>query len=131
MSYNIKAYNINDFIRKTASGKIDLNKSIEIVHELANAANFYPDHNILVDMRDTTIENASMSTMLQITFEMVNYRSVFKNKIANLIPDEPERIKIAHKFCECLIFSGFDYEFFVDYEAAIEWLSNISVLGKA
>jgi hypothetical protein len=33
------------------------------------------------------------------------------------------------KIYACLSFSGFEYEFFVDYEAAIEWLSDISEIG--
>lgn len=126
MTKNIKIYNVNDFIRKTPSGKIDYSKSIAIVQELARAANFHPDHNILVDMRDTTLGKINMSTLFQITFEMGYYKSFFKNKIANLIPDDPERIKIAEQFKSCLDFSEFEYEFFVNYEAAIEWFSDVS-----
>jgi len=130
MVNDIKIYKVNDFIRKTASGEIDTNKSIEIVRELAHATNFHPDHNILMDLRDTTLKGMDVNTLFQISFEMVNYRACFKNKIANVIPDDPERIKIAEKFYACLDYLGFEYEFFVDYEAAMEWLSDVSKLGK-
>ena len=104
MENKIKVYKINDFIRKTVSGDIDFDKSIEIVHELAYESNFYSGHNILVDMRDTTLGRVNMSTLLQITFEMANYKTFFKKKIASLIPDEPERIKTAENLCVPLLF---------------------------
>ena len=130
MANSIKIYNIKDFIKKTVSGEIDYSKSIAIVQELAYAANFHPDHNILVDMRSTTLGKVNLSTLLQLTFELGYYKSCFKNKIANLIPDDPERIRIAEQFKLCLDYSGFQYEIFVDYEAAIEWLSDVSAVQQ-
>lgn len=131
MMNNIKIYKINDFIRKPVSGEIDYNKSIELVHELAYAANFHSDHNILIDMRDTTLGRLNMDTLFQLTYEMVAYKSCFKNKIANLIPNDPERRKRAEQFKACLDLTGFQYEIFVDFEDAVEWLSDISTMDGA
>ena len=50
----VKIYKVKDFIRKTEAGKIDFGRSMELIHELAAAASFHDNHNILVDMRETT-----------------------------------------------------------------------------
>ena len=55
MSLEIKTYKVKDFIRLNESGAIDFARSMEIIHNLAMAASFYSGHNILVDMRDTTL----------------------------------------------------------------------------
>jgi hypothetical protein len=42
MSSRIKVYKIKDFIRKSESGEIDFDKSIQIVRELSTALLFIP-----------------------------------------------------------------------------------------
>ena len=130
MADEIKVYKVKDFLQKTKSGDIDYAKSIELVNELACVTSFHPDHDILVDLRDTTVEYTDFDSLLRISIHMASYKSVFKNKIANLIPNDPVRIKIAEEFRACLKLSGFHYEFFTDYEDAIKWLSDVSTLRK-
>jgi LDH2 family malate/lactate/ureidoglycolate dehydrogenase len=47
MSLGIKIYKIRDYIRKTETGEIDFDRSIKICRDLAAAAAFHTDHNIL------------------------------------------------------------------------------------
>ena len=128
MSSGIKIYKIRDFIRKTETGEIDFDRSIKIVRDLAAGAVFHTDHNILVDLMETTVTAKSVSDILKVAIELARYKSVFKNKIANVIPYDEERLSIAQQFKACLDIKGFQYEFFTDFEDAIEWLSDATLL---
>ena len=124
MLSGIKIYKVKDFIRKTESGNIDLERSKKIVRELANTANSHTDHNILIDLRETTVSVPSIEDIMKIALEFGTYISSFKNKIANIIPDDQKRLIIANRFKACMDIQGFEYEIFTDYESAIEWLSK-------
>ena len=125
MGCSIKLYKINDFIRKNESGELDLEKSRKIVRELADAASSNPESNILVDLRDTTLKGVSMGEILQIAIELALYKSVFKNKMATIIPDTPDRLVTAEQFKISLQYKGFEYNFFTSLDDAIEWFSEI------
>jgi hypothetical protein len=125
MSLGIKVYKVSDFIRKTESGAIDLEKSLQIVREISAAAGFHVDHNILIDLRDTTLLQISTNDVMQVVTMFVNLMPNFKNKIASLVPSAPDRISIAEKVEACMKIHDYDYRFFHDYEAAIDWLSEI------
>jgi hypothetical protein len=88
------------------------------------AAGLHTDHNILIDLRETTVSAPSIEDIMKIALEFGTYVPSFKNKIANLIPDDPERMIIANRFKACMDIQGFEYEIFTDYESAIEWLSK-------
>jgi hypothetical protein len=124
MLSGIKIYKVKDFIRKTESGNIDFERSKKIVRELANTANSHTDHNILIDLRETTVSATSIEDIMKIALEFGTYISSFKNKIANIIPDDQKRLIIANRFKACMDIQGFEYEIFTDYESAIEWLSK-------
>jgi len=124
MLSGIKIYKVKNFIRKTETGKIDLERSKKMVRELAIAAGAHTDYNILIDLRETTVSAASMEDIMKIALEFGTYISSFKNKIANIIPDDPKRMIIANRFKACMDIQGFEYEIFTDYESAIEWLSK-------
>jgi hypothetical protein len=129
MLSGIKIYKVKDFIRKTESGNIDFERSKKIVRELANTANSHTDHNILIDLRETTVSVPSIEDIMKIALEFGTYISSFKNKIANIIPDDQKRLIIANRFKACMDIQGFEYEIFTDYESAIEWLSKTREVG--
>ena len=82
MLSGIKIYKIKDFIRKTETGDIDFERSKKIVRELAMAAGLHTGHNILVDLRETTISTAaSIEDIMKIALEFGSFVSSFKNKI--------------------------------------------------
>jgi hypothetical protein len=125
MQSEIKYYKINDFIRKNASGEIDFERSIQIVRELAAAASFRPDHNILVDLRETTLSFESMDNLLQIVMELAQLMPFFTHKIANMVPGDVDRVSIARNFEACMALKNYRYRFFTEFEDAMEWLSEI------
>ena len=91
----VKTYKIKDFLRLTETGKIDVGRSKEIVRQLAAAAAFHEDHNILLDLRETTIKEENMSDALEVALEIARYKSAFKGKLANLLPGDEKRLWFA------------------------------------
>jgi hypothetical protein len=69
-----------------------------------------------------------MNELFDLSIEMARFKSVFKNKMASVIPNEEERITIAERFKACLDLKGFQFEYFTDFEKAIEWLSDTTTL---
>lgn len=124
MPTEIKTYSINDFIRMTATGKLDYDASVKLIRRLAEAAAYHEGHNLLIDLRDTEVEWANLNEILKLTLEFTKLEVKFKNKLASIIPDNEKRIAIAAQFKACMDIRGFDYEVFTDYEEAIEWLSE-------
>ncbi len=129
MKTEIKVYNIKDFVRKNVSGELNLDESMALARQFASIASLRSDHNILIDMRDTTVSSVSITDVMKITLEIANHIPGFKNKIANVIPDNEERLRIARRFHSCMALKGFSYEVFTDFEKAIEWLSDTSLIN--
>lgn len=126
MKAEIKFYNIKDFVRKNVSGDFDLDMSIELVRKIAGVALLNSNHNVLIDMRDTTFSNMGIVDLMKVALEFAGYIPDFKNKIASVIPNDDERLRLARQFQSCMILKGFSYEIFTDFEDAIEWLSDTS-----
>ena len=127
MATKVKIYKIQDFIRFTETGQIDFDRSKKLIEELAVVAAYHADHNILIDLRETTVATANMTDLLQLALHMARHKSLFENRIANVIPPDTERLFMAEQFRACLHIEGFEYDFFTDFESAIEWLSETSL----
>lgn len=128
MSCEVTIYKIKDFIRINKKGQLDVDRSKKIVRELVATASFHGDHHILIDLRDTDVAIKSMDEVLEVVVEFARFKALFRNKIANVIPDDEERIAKAKKFKAILVEKGFHYSFFTDFESAIEWLSDTTQL---
>lgn len=108
MFSGIKVYKVKDFIRKTETGNIDFKRSQQTVRDLAKASGSHADHNILIDLRETIVSAAaSIEDIMKVAIEFGSYVSSFKNKIANIIPDDPERLEIDNRFKPCMDIQGF------------------------
>jgi hypothetical protein len=127
LSIGIKVYQTKDFIRKTAQGRIDLARSLETVQELAKAANYFKGHSILMDLRDTEVDGDRSDALRVAAAFAIHFKS-FRNKIALIIPDTAERMAKAEFMRTCMHLQGFQWEFFMAYEDAIDWLSDITEL---
>jgi hypothetical protein len=124
MSSGTKIYKIKDFIRKNESGEIDSDKSIQIVRELSATAAFHADHNILVDLKETILLAWGMDEVMKIAMEFVKLMPSFTNKIATVVPSDPDRVSMAKKLEACMKQGDFQYKVFTDFEDAIAWLSD-------
>lgn len=127
MPLGIRVYQTKDFIRKTAKGMIDLERSLTVVRELATATRYFKGHGILLDLRDTAVE-ADRGDTLHVAAEFAHHFKSFQNKIAVIVPDTAERMARAEFMRTCMQHKGFQWEFFMAYEDAIDWLSDIREL---
>lgn len=109
----------------TETGTLDVERSKQLIRQLAAAAAFRVDDNILVDFRDTMLASTAMSDILEIACEFARYESAFQGKIANVIPNDEKRISIAKRFKAALNIDPHRYEVFTSFEKAIDWLSDI------
>ena len=127
MASDIKIYKVKDFVRLNESGEIDFDRSMQIIRDLAVAASFYAGHNILVDLRETTIHGESdIGDVLRLALEMARYGAAFKGRIANVVPADEKRLSIAKQFEASLNLQGFTYKVFTTFEDAIDWLSEVT-----
>ena len=126
MKTETKIYKIKDFVRTNVSGDLDPDKSMDLVRQLSGIAFLHSGHNILFDMRDTTVSNVSILDLMELTLNIVGYVPDFKNKIASVIPVNEKRLRIARQFKACMALKDYSYEVFTDFEKAIEWLSDSS-----
>ena len=122
----ISIYKIKDFIRKDESGELSYNRAEKILKEIATAAANHPDHNILLDFRNTIVTNANTSDIIKIAMQVDKYKFILKNRIANVIPDKTDRISHAQKVEAAFNLKGIQYKFFTDFETAIHWLSDVT-----
>jgi hypothetical protein len=66
-----------------------------------------------------------MTDIMKSAQELFVFKDVLRNKIANIIPKDKDRVSIAEKAEAAIQLGGIHYKFFTDFEAAIEWLSDI------
>lgn len=121
-----KIYRIKDFIRKNASGTLDLERSKALAQELAMVASIHRHHNILIDLRDTTIVHEGLTQLMEVVMAFTRALPEFPGKIANIIPPGPERERSAQMVESLMQMENFDYRYFTDYEAATSWLAEIT-----
>ena len=120
-------YSTTDFIKKTEKGIIDLERSKNFVRKLAQKSKSHRGHNILIDLRETE-STLSFGNLLELVSEFILHKDSYQNKMAVIMPNEPERIKRAEYVKTILKIEDFQMEYFTDYEKAIEWLSTIDTL---
>jgi hypothetical protein len=124
MPEGYKTYKPNDFIKKSAEGQFDLQKSLDLVKELVTASGFHKEHDLLIDLKETDpLEN--FGDLLTVAFEFAKYQDAFPNKIAVIIPNTPDRIERAKFFIASLGYVNFQLQYFTDFEDALDWLSTI------
>ncbi len=125
MSSGIRVYKIEDFIRFHASGEIDLERSMQLIREIAGTASPRPAHAVLVDLRKATLAGeTSIGTVLKLSLEIARYGSSFPGWIANVVvPSDPERLFMARQFEMTMQLRGFNFRAFTSFQAAVDYLS--------
>jgi len=122
---NDKVRDNNLFVDMAVTGEVDPQRALSITRQYINLAYQYPNHNILVDLREikATID---ITTLMAVTQEVVSRVPDFRHKIAHLIDDQGERIRVARQLESCMVLKGLAYKVFTDYKAATGWLSKAS-----
>ena len=129
MKVEVKIYKIQEFIRFNPKGVIDYERSKELIHDIASASSFLGNHNILIDMTDTTIDLKDMNDIMEIAIESARFKPFVKSKIAYIIPNTEERKALARQFKAYLAFDEIQFMIFTDYDNALDWLSDITQIN--
>ena len=116
---------MDKIIIKKLQGELDHARVMGLVRELAVDATSHPDHNILLDYRETTATGKTMLDIMKISSEIKSFQCFFTNRVATVIQPDEERYAVANKMKACLVIMGFQYEVFTDYDAALDWLNEI------
>ncbi len=121
MDKKFKIYKCLEFIKQTETGEIDIERSKNIVRELAIAAQSHSIRDIILDLRETeTVLN--FGDLLTVTSEFAEYPQATEGKIAVIIPREDHRIKNVEFLKNSMMIKGLTMEYFFEYEDAIDWL---------
>ncbi len=112
-------------IIKKLKGELDHELVMGLVRELAMDAASHPDHNILIDYRDTTATGKTMLDIMKISTEIKSFQCFFTNRVATVVQPDKERYDVANKMKACLLIMGFQYEVFTDYDEALTWLGDV------
>ena len=124
MPTSVTIYKTEDFIRGTKKGKVDVDRTIKAIQGLAQIAQRHANRNILIDVRGRKGWH-SPADLMRVALEFIRHRSVFRNKTALLIPDREMDIAEAGYFQAYMDYQGLEFETFVDFEDAINWLMTI------
>ena len=66
-----------------------------------------------------------MSGILNGAMEIAKHKDVLTSRIANVVPQDKDRIEIAKRAEAAIQLTGTRYKFFTDFEQAIEWLADV------
>ena len=126
MDLNLRLIHVEDFIRTTPDGEIDLKKSKELLLRLA-LENAEPNqYDLLIDVRQQT-GHLSLSDIAELVGVMTEHRDSFRSKLAILsLPG----LRFDHaKFMELYANNrGFHVAAFKDFEETMNWLMGSSEL---
>ena len=84
MAINLRVIHGHDFIKLTPDGKLDLEKSKQVLKEVASAAAPLGDYEILIDTRKVEIV-MSVTDLWYLAAELNNFRKAFSRKTAIFI----------------------------------------------
>lgn len=81
MNLNIRIVQHKDFFKTTASGELDLEESERILLRLASLNKPPSNHDVLLDLRDTT-DKLSITDITVLVKLMIDHWDSFRNKLA-------------------------------------------------
>jgi len=118
---NIRVIRAHDFVRATADGQIEFEKSKKLLREVAEASATLVDYEIILDTRKAEGE-LSVTNLWYLAAELSDLGKAFHRKTAVLCP--LERFDSAEFFELCARNRGFRVRAFTSYEEAMEWLMS-------
>ena len=119
MPTNVKIIRAHDFIKATPEGKLDFEKSKNLLMEIASASASLADYEILVDTRKAQTV-MSITDLFFLATELGKRPNAFSRKTAVLCP--LEQFDHAGFFALCAENRGLQVKAFTSFEDAIEWL---------
>jgi hypothetical protein len=124
MNQNIKELKLQDICKEIQSGNLDYRLAMKMINSLVNAFNTYSDMNLLIDQRETSISSKNLNEVLEVLESMSSMNVSFANKVANVVPNDQSRLRLASVVKTVLNLAGNKYEVFTDYDEALRWLAD-------
>ncbi len=125
MLKGIKIFDIKSFVRVDEYGELRRERIYEIIREIGKLALCFPEKNIMLDFRETRLkEDLDVTDAMKFAIEASYFGDILINKIACLVPGDRKRLSQAEKMRVALHIKGINYNYFDNFEHAIEWLSN-------
>ncbi len=119
MSAKINLIRSIKYLCTSPKGKIDLEKSKQILTDLAKEKQPPADYDIILDFRLCQL-NLSTTDLWYLAAELVNHNNAFQDKVAVLtLPGL--NFEKAEFFELCSKNRGLDIDVFTDYEDAVQW----------
>lgn len=119
MTTDVRIIHAHDFIKASVDGQLDLEKSKELLVEVATASTSLADYEVLLDTRKTK-SVMSITDLWYLAAELSNLGKAYYRKTAVLCPIE--NFDQAGFFALCATNRGFRVKAFTSFEEAIEWL---------
>jgi hypothetical protein len=119
LSSYIRIIHSHDFIKATPEGLLDLEKSKEVLMEIASSSVSMGDYEIILDTQKAQVEMSTFD-LWYLAAELSKFRKAFERKIAVLCP--LKGFDLAGFFALCAKNRGYQVKAFTSLEAAIEWL---------
>ena len=115
----VKVIHARDFVRARPEGVCDLEESIRLLTEIANAAAGLKEHDVVLDVRRVE-PGLNVTELWTLAQKLAGFRNAFSRKTAVLCP--LERFDNARFFVMCAENHGFNIRAFTSYEGAMEWI---------
>ncbi len=126
MATTIRHYTLNDFLRLDEQGNLDWAKAQSVIDSLASALALDPDQHVLLDFRKAIPTVEFLQQRYKIPKLVATHMGWYEGRIAQLVSAEPEYLSGDQEVKEGLIAKGFQFDFFYDFESAIDWLAEIT-----
>ncbi len=115
-----------EFLKSAPTGDLDLQKSIQILAQIASAGDHVQNYSVMIDLRDVE-SHLSTNDIYNLSNELIKYGETFHRKTAVLtqsIKGQDQAI-----FFETAAQNrGFSVKAFTSFEEAINWLSSVTDL---
>ena len=96
----------------------------QLITQVALVALLNPAENLLLDLRSTTLTIENTGAVFDCAAEFARYKRNFRHKIANVIPDNEERMSIAKRLKALIDLEIPQYQVFTSFEDAIDWVAE-------
>jgi hypothetical protein len=124
---DLRVIHARDFIRTTVAGEFHLEESKRLLLELAEA-NAEAHYNLLVDIRDME-SDLSYPDVYELAKVLADHAESFQGKTA-LLDVYDGRFEMTQFFQAAAEHLGFAVKAFIDFEAAVTWIHDETILRR-
>ncbi len=120
MKAEIRIVKTKDFLKTTASGELNLEESLKVLHQIAELNQPDDLHDMLIDIRETN-SVLTLSDIYELVMEVGRNRQSFRKKIAILMGPQHDIDKA--RFLQMTAENrGYRVNILNDFEDAVQWL---------